>query len=175
MKALFLLRHAKAEDGGDGLPDFDRALNDRGRNEARAVGVFIRKQNVRLDLVLSSPAVRARETTELVLSSGELSLDVRYDQRIYEGGSLRLLEVISQLENEMSTVLLVGHNPGLEELLSLLTDRIEHLVTGTLAKVDLKPAGQGPDADRPRGMGEWSKVLEEKGTLDWAVKPKDLT
>jgi phosphohistidine phosphatase len=175
MKTLFLLRHAKAEDGGDGFPDFDRALNDRGRKEARAVGIFIRKQNVRLDLVLSSSAVRARETTELVLSSAELSLDVRYDQRIYEGGSLRLLEVISQLEDEMSTVLLVGHNPGLEELLSLLTDRIEHLATGTLAKIDLKAAGQGPDANRPRGMREWSKVLEEKGTLDWTVKPKELT
>jgi|SRR5882724_1371939 len=175
MKTLFLLRHAKAEDGGGGLPDFDRALNDRGTKEARAVGIFIRKQNVRLDLVLSSSAVRARETTELVLSSGGLSLDVRYDQRIYEGGSLCLLEVISQLEDEMSTVLMVGHNPGLEELLSLLTNRSEHLATGTLAKIDLKASGQGPDANRPRGMREWGKVLEQKGTLDWAVKPKDLT
>jgi phosphohistidine phosphatase len=175
MKTLFLLRHAKAEDVGDGLPDFDRALNDRGRKEARAVGILIRKQNVRLDLVLSSPAVRARETTELVLGSAELVLEVHYDQRIYEAGPQRLLEVISQLEDEMSAVLLVGHNPGLGELLSLLTNRIEHMATGTLAKIDLKAAGQGPDANRPRGMREWSKVLEQKGTLDWAVKPKDVT
>ena len=172
MKTLFLLRHAKAEDGGDGLPDFDRALNDRGRKEARAVGIFLRKRNVRLDLVLSSPAVRARETTELVLGSAELALEVHYDQRIYEAGPPRLLEVVSQLEDEMSTVLLVGHNPGLEELLSLLTDRIEHMATGTLAKVDLNAAG--PDAGSPRGVREWRKVLEEKGTLDWMVKPKEL-
>jgi phosphohistidine phosphatase len=172
MKTLFLLRHAKAENGGDDSPDFDRALNDRGRKEARAVGTFIRKQNVGLDLVLSSPAVRARETTELVLGSAELALEVRYDQRIYEAGPQRLLEVISQLEDEMSAVLMVGHNPGLGELLSLLTGRIEHMATGTLAKIDLKAAG--PDADSRRGVREWSKVLEEKGTLDWTVKPKEL-
>ena len=172
MKKLFLLRHAKAERGGDGLPDFDRALNDRGRKEARAVGTFIRKQNVGLDLVLSSSAVRARETTELVLGSGELALEVRYDQRIYEAGPLRLLEVISQLEDEMSAVLLVGHNPGLEELLSLLTDRIEQMATGTLAKIDFNAAG--PDAGSPRGVREWRKVLEEKGALDWTVKPQEL-
>src|SRR5258705_13467548 len=134
MKTLFLLRHAKAKNGGNDLPDFDRALNDRGRKEARAVGTFIRKQNLGLDLVLSSSAVRARETTELVLDSGELALEGRYDQRVYEDGPQRLLEVIAQLEDKMSPVLLVGHNPGFGELVRLLTDRIEHIATGNLAK-----------------------------------------
>jgi phosphohistidine phosphatase len=161
MKTLLFLRHAKAENGSAGLPDFDRALNERGRKESRAVGTFIRKQSLALDLVLSSPAKRARETTELVLASANLAVDVRYDQRIYEAGPLRLTEVISQIEEERSIVLLVGHNPGMEELLALLTDRVEHLATGSLAKIDLK-------ADR------WNKVPEEKGSLDWMVKPKEL-
>jgi phosphohistidine phosphatase len=162
MKTLFLLRHAKAENGSAGSPDFERALNDRGRKEAQAVGAFIQKQNLVLDLVLSSPAKRARETTELVLASANLTVDVGYDQRIYEAGSLRLLEVVSQIEEGRSSVLLVGHNPGIEELLQLLTGRLEHMATGTLVKIDLKAA-------------RWNHALEDKGSLDWIVKPKELT
>ena len=161
MKTLLLLRHAKAENGGAALPDLDRALNDRGRKEAQAVGTFIRKQDLALDLVLSSSAERTRETTELVVASADPAVEVRYEQRIYEAGPLRLLEVVSQIEEECSTVLLVGHNPGMEELLQLLTDRAEHMATGTLAKIDLKAS-------------DWSKVTEEKGSLDWIVKPKEL-
>jgi phosphohistidine phosphatase len=161
MKTLILLRHAKAENGNAGLPDFERVLNDRGKKESQAVGTFLRKQNLALDLVLSSPAKRARETAELVLASADLSVELRYDQRIYEAGPMRLLEVVSQVEEERSLVLLVGHNPAMEELLQLLTDRAEHMVTGALAKIDLK-------AD------QWSRALEEKGSLDWIVKPKEL-
>ena len=109
---------------------------------------------------MSSTAKRARETTELVLASANLTVDVRYDQRIYEAGSLRLLEVVSEIEEDRSSVLLVGHNPGMEELLQLLTGRLEHMATGTVAKIDLK-------ADR------WNQALETKGSLDWLVKPKE--
>jgi phosphohistidine phosphatase len=161
MKTLFLLRHAKAENGSPASPDSDRALNDRGTKEAEAVGTLIRKQNLVLDLVLSSSAKRARDTTELVLASGKQAVDVRYDQRIYDAGPLLLSEVVSQIEDRRSSVLLVGHNPGIEELMQLLTGRVEHMATGTLAKIDL-------NADR------WNQALEEKGSLDWIVKPKEL-
>ena len=161
MKTLFLLRHAKAENAAPGLTDLNRALNSRGRNEAQAIGTFLKKQNIKFDRVLCSPAVRARETTELVLQSAELAANVRYDQRIYEAGPRRLLEVISEIEEDLSVVLLVGHNPGMEELLQLLTGSLEQLATGTLAKIDLAAA-------------EWSKVREGKASLDWIVKPKEL-
>ena len=161
MKTLVLLRHAKAENGSTGLSDSDRALNDRGRKEAQAVGTFIRKQDLALDLVLSSSAKRARETTELVLTSASLAVEVRYDKGIYEAGPLRLLDVVAQIENQHSAILLVGHNPGTEELLQLLTDRAEHMTTGTLAKIDLN-------------VPTWSKVTEQKGILDWIVTPKAL-
>lgn len=161
MKTLVLLRHAKAENGSTGLPDFDRALNDRGRKEAQTVGSFIRKQDLLLDLVLSSSAKRTRETTDLVVASADLTVEVRCEQRIYEAGPLRLLKVVSQIEDECNTVLLVGHNPGMEELLRLLTDRAEHMATGTLAKIDLN-------------VPTWGKVTEQKGSLDWIVTPKAL-
>jgi len=164
MKTLFLLRHAKAENAAPGLTDLERALNERGRKEAQAIGTFVKKQNLKFDVVLSSTAVRARETTELVLASAELAANVRHDRRIYEAGPLRLLEVISEIEEDTSAVLLVGHNPGMGELLQLLTIRDEQMATGMLAKIDLAAA-------------EWSKLTEDNGSpcnLVWIVNPNEL-
>jgi len=161
MKTLLLLRHAKSNWNDAGLQDFDRPLNGRGRKDAETIGRFIRKQRVVPDLLLSSPALRARETIETIMKTAKLQSELRFDQRIYEAGPLRLLEVVSQIEDDRSMVLLVGHNPGMEELLQLLTGGTEHMATGTLAKIDFKAAS-------------WSKVLEEKGSLDWIVKPKEL-
>ena len=84
MKTLFLLRHAKAQDAAPGSSDLDRTLNERGRQEAQAIGKYLKKQNVTFDLVLCSPAVRARETAELVIAAVEIAVTVQYDQRIYE-------------------------------------------------------------------------------------------
>lgn len=161
MKTLFLLRHAKSTWHDPNLADFDRPLNARGRRAAELIGTFLKKEKTTPDLVLSSPAVRARETIEIVIKTAKLPLELRYDQRIYEASSIILVEVISQIEDDKTNVLLVGHNPGMENLLELLTGRVEHLATGTLAKVDLKAA-------------RWSKALEGQGNLDWLVKPKEL-
>jgi phosphohistidine phosphatase len=162
MKTLFLLRHAKAENSAAGLADPSRALNERGRIEAQAVGTFLKKQNVKLDLVLCSTAVRARETTELVLAAAEVTTKVRYDGRIYEASPLRLLEVIAEIEDDSNSVLLVGHNPGMEELLQLLTSRVERMAAAALAKIELH-------------AGEWSGVREDMATLDWIVKPGETS
>lgn len=161
MKTLFLLRHAKSENAAPGLTDLNRALNERGNEEAQAIGTFLKKQDLKFDFVLCSTAVRARETTELVLAAAELSANVRYDERIYEAGPLRLFELISEIEKDSSAVLVVGHNPGMEELLQILTGRNEQMATGTLAMIDL-------NAD------EWNKVREGEAGLDWIVKPKEL-
>lgn len=161
MKTLFLLRHAKSTWHDPNLPDFDRPLNARGRKAAELIGTFLRKEKATPDLVLSSPAVRARETIEIVIKTAKLPAELRYDQRIYEASSIILVEVISQIEDDKSGVLLVGHNPGMENLLELLTGRAEHMATGMLVKVDLKAA-------------RWSKALEGQGNLDWLVKPKEL-
>jgi len=161
MKTLFILRHAKSSWKDDSLQDFDRPLNGRGRKGAELIGTLIRNKKLMPDLVLSSPAVRARETIEIVMKTAKLSAELRYDQRIYEASPLRLLEVISQIEEDKNRVLLVGHNPGLEELLQVLTGSVEHMATGTLGKIDLKAT-------------KWTKALEDKGSLDWLVKPKEL-
>jgi phosphohistidine phosphatase len=162
MKTLFLLRHAKSVPTSGGLRDFDRALNDQGRRQAERVGKYLKQQNIVLDLVLSSTALRARETTGLVLTAAECVAEVRYDQRVYEASWQQLLEVISEIGEDKSGVLLVGHNPGLEELLQHLTDGSEPLGTSTLAKIDFK-------------VSEWTRVAHQKGHLDWLVKPDETS
>jgi phosphohistidine phosphatase len=161
MKTLLLLRHAKAENDAPGLTDLDRALNERGETEARSIGTFIKQQNLKLDLVLCSTAVRARQTAELALAAAQLAVSVLYDQRIYETSPGRLLEVITEVENGVSTILLVGHNPAMEQLLGALTGRLEPMATGTLARIDF-------DTDA------WSGVVEDKGSLVWIQRPEGL-
>jgi phosphohistidine phosphatase len=153
MKTLFLLRHAKAENAAPGSSDINRALNERGKKEAQALGAFIRKQNLTFGLVLCSPAVRARETAELVLSAARVTANVRYDQRIYDASPRQLLDVISEVEANQSAVLLVGHNPGMEELLRALTGKGEPMATCTLAQIDFN-------------FADWSRVTEDSGSLE---------
>jgi phosphohistidine phosphatase len=161
MKTLLLLRHAKAENAAPGSSDINRTLNERGKKEAQAIGTFIRKQSLTVALVLCSPAARARETAELFLAAAEVTANVRYDQRIYEAGPRQLVGVISEVEEDKSAVLLVGHNPAMEELLGALTGRGEPMATGTLAKIDF-------DFD------QWSRVTEDIGDLEWIVRPNEL-
>jgi len=162
MKTLLLLRHAKAENAALGSSDIDRSLNERGKKEAQTIGAFIKKQNLAVELVLCSPALRARETAKLALSAAEVTAKVRYDQRIYEAAPRQLMEVISEVEAAKKTVLLVGHNPGIEELLRALTGNGEPMSPGSLAKVDCN-------------FEEWSRVSEDKGNLDWIVRPTELS
>jgi phosphohistidine phosphatase len=162
MKILLLLRHAKSSWKDGSVSDFDRPLNERGKKAARAIGQYIRRQRMMPDLVLSSPAVRARETTGIVTTTARLAAELRYDERIYEADPLRLVHMISQIEDNFSFVLLVGHNPGIEELLSLLTGSSQHMPTAALAKI------------RFEGADEWSEISEAKAILDLTIKPKDI-
>jgi phosphohistidine phosphatase len=157
MKTLFLLRHAKAVSTSEALRDLDRSLSDQGREQAERVGKYLKQQNISFDLVLSSTALRARETTELVLTAAGSTSEVRYEQRIYEASAQQLLELVCEIEKEKNEVLLVGHNPGLEELLKRLTGRFETMGTSTLAKIAL-------------GASAWTEAVAEKGDLSWLFK-----
>ena len=161
MKRLFLLRHAKSSWDDPRLADFDRPLNERGRRAAPVVGRFMREQNVQPDLVLCSPAERARQTAALIAEAASLSAPVRFDERIYDATAARLFEVVSQAEEGAGELLLVGHNPGMEELLELLTGEARRMPTAALARIHL-------DAD------EWARLGARSGRLEWHVKPKDL-
>lgn len=161
MRTLYLLRHAKSSWKEESVVDFERPLAGRGRKACGLLARFIQAEGIEFDLILSSTAVRARETVELIRQGAKLRTETRYDERVYEANASRLLEVVSQIENDRKAVLLVGHNPGLEELLTVLTGKTHRLQTGSLAKLKLK-------------ISKWSDNYENKATLDWIVRAKEL-
>jgi phosphohistidine phosphatase len=115
-RTLVILRHAKS-DHPVRMADVDRPLSDRGHDDAAAAGRWLERRGYRPSLVLCSPARRARQTW-LGLS---VACDaVRYDGRLYGAGALDLLDVVTEVEDEVGVLLLVGHNPGLGDLSALL-------------------------------------------------------
>jgi phosphohistidine phosphatase len=161
MKKLLLLRHAKSSWADSSLPDFERPLNERGQRAAPLVGKFMRERQLRPDLIISSPAKRTRETIALVLDAARLETETRYDERIYEATLARLLEVVSQIEDDKREVMLVGHNPGFENLLERLTNESERMPTAALALVTLNAE-------------KWDEAAAKGGRLEWLVKAKEL-
>ena len=159
MLTLYLLRHAKSSWADESMRDFDRPLANRGREACAVIGEFIEEKGIEFDLVLVSTAVRTRETIALVKDRAKFQAEVRYDERIYEAITAQLLEVISQVENDRQSVLLVGHNPGIADLLALLTGEQHQVTTATFAKIELN-------------VSAWSANLANAGTLDWIVRPK---
>jgi phosphohistidine phosphatase len=162
MKTLVLLRHAKSTSTDGKFADFDRTLSDRGRKDAGLIGRYIKQHNIQLDFVLSSPAARARETTESVLEAAELSTEARYDKQIYEATPLALLEVVSEVDDDRKTILLDGHNPGMEELLGLLTGHPEHMSPAALARIEFEAE-------------KWTTLAENTGKLVWMINAKELS
>jgi phosphohistidine phosphatase len=160
-KTLLLLRHAKSSWKNSALKDPDRPLNGRGRKAAELIGRYIRAQKIEFPLVLCSPATRARETLEIVLKASRAVVEVRYDERIYDATPVQLLQVISEFDEDKPDVLLVGHNPGIEELLALLTGQVRRMPSGAIAQLDTNAT-------------KWEKVSPTKSKLVWRVKPKDL-
>ncbi len=143
------------------MRDFDRPLNKRGLQAAPLIGRYIGQRKVRPDLVLSSPAERARQTTALAIEAAGIKAEVRYDERIYEASTEQLMEVVSEIDDNASEVLLVGHNFGMEQLLERLTGEVHRMPTAALARIVLE-------------LDHWNLVRDRAGRLDWIVKPKEL-
>jgi phosphohistidine phosphatase len=110
-----VLRHAKASREG-GKSDFERPLTRRGRRDAPRMARWLKSRDLVPDLIVSSPARRASETAELVLDEVGLGDAVRLDERVYNADVAALLAVLAELPDDARRVLLVGHNPGLEDL-----------------------------------------------------------
>ena len=111
MKTIYILRHAKSSWDNPNLADFERPLNKRGLESAPFIGEIIHKNNFQPDSVLSSPAERAKQTAFLVKEAGKIEAEIQFDERIYEASPQQLLQVISELETDRESALLIGHNP----------------------------------------------------------------
>ena len=135
MKTLLLVRHAKSSWDDPALPDKKRPLNDRGLRDAPKMGARLAKRHVKPDLILSSPAVRALATAEIIARKLDYRIkDVVVDERLYEASPDDLLEVIRNLGDEGDCVMIFGHNPELSELAHGLSDTITDMRTCAVAE-----------------------------------------
>lgn len=160
MKTLYLLRHAKSSWKDLSLADFDRPLNPRGRKAAPFMGEVMRKYEFVPELIISSPAERARQTIELASEAGSFDGELRFDQRIYGASPSTLLDIISAVEEKFDSLMLVGHNPTFERMTTVLTGEIKRTPTAALAVIDLD-------------IGNWSEVRPESGRLRKFIRPKE--
>lgn len=123
MPSLTLLRHAKSSWDDTVARDFDRPLNTRGRRAAVVVGTWMRREGLAFDHVAASPAVRVIETLEGVGEGYGATIDPVWDKRVYLASAATLLDLVREFPADAARALLVGHNPGLEDLvLSLVPD-----------------------------------------------------
>jgi phosphohistidine phosphatase len=163
MKRLTLVRHAKSSWKDARLADVDRPLSGRGKRDAPRVGAFLAAQGILPDIILSSPARRARKTAQLL--AGQFpGVDERIlcDPALYEATAEALLERVRAFDESWQHVMLVGHNPGLTEFANLLT------ATG----VDNIPTCGVMAADLP--VDFWSAAAAGGGSVFLYVTPKEL-
>ena len=116
------------------MPDKDRPLSDRGKRDAPKMGKRLAKRDVKPDLILSSPAMRALTTAEIIAKKRDYKRkDIVVDDRLYAGEADDLLNVIHKLSDKRERVILVGHNPELTELAHRLSSEITHMPTCAVA------------------------------------------
>jgi phosphohistidine phosphatase len=170
MKRLTLLRHAKSGWDDPVARDFDRPLNAKGKRAARAIGQHLRDAGIAFDHALASPATRVVETLEELSGGLGRALYHDFDRRLYLASAETLLDVIHDAPESAETLLVAGHNPGLEDLVLLLVpdgagqDREaveDKFPTASLAEICF-------DAAR------WADVRPGGGTLSRFVRPRDL-
>lgn len=160
MKTLYIMRHAKSSWDDAGISDLERPLNERGKRTAPFMGGLMRRRGLLPDVILSSPAKRARKTAVLVKQGGSLDADIVFDEQIYEASPNNLRQAVAAIGGEFSSAMLVGHNPGIEGFIRYLTGSLEPMPTGALAVIEL-------------GVDSWSDVSDNCGELKTVIRPKE--
>ena len=163
MKTVFLLRHAKSKRDFDYATDFERPLAKRGKRDAVRVGAWMAERDLLPDLVISSPAKRAKQTTERCAEAADYQGEIRFDQTLYCNGEEAYLAALEQLDDTIQAVILVGHNPDISIAVETLSGEYSRMPTAALARIDLP-------------IARWSMLMGkgEPGKLAWVQLPHDL-
>jgi phosphohistidine phosphatase len=157
MKTLHLLRHTKSDWSDTSLDDFERPLSRRGKRARKLIAQHV--EGWRIDLMMCSTAARAKATAKPLIKS--LACPVRYEEAMYAADANDLLLITCGLPESTTSVLLVGHNPSLEEFTALLCGSSPRYPTGALGTVEL-------------GVDHWSDTAPGCATLTTLVTPAEL-
>jgi phosphohistidine phosphatase len=170
-KTLTLLRHAKSGWDDPVARDFDRPLNQKGAKAAELMGQYMKEHALAFDCVVASPAVRVIETLDHVAAGYEKRIEPIWERRVYLASSATLMDVLRDLDDAVSSVMMVGHNPGMEDLVldlvpegadSALRDEVyEKFPTAAIAQITID-------------IAHWKDIDRGKGALTRFVRPRDL-
>jgi phosphohistidine phosphatase len=174
MKTVVLLRHAKSDWNDAALRDFDRPLNGRGERAAALMGSWAKREALTFDAIVASPAARVKDTFGTFMESYGAHPEPIWDQRIYLASAATITDVIADADDANDTLLLIGHNPGLEEFIlarvaddgrsQLRDDVAEKVPTAAMAVLDF-PIGRWRDL---------AKGGAEAAQLRRFIRPRDL-
>jgi len=163
MKTLYIVRHAKSSWENAELSDFERPLNERGKDDAPRMGKWLKEKEFSPDLVLSSPAKRALSTARKICKViGFNKEDIKTDRRLYHADDEMMLSVLRENKGKYNKIMMVGHNPGLTEFVnSIVNEEIDIDNVPTCGVV-----GFSFDTD------EWSKINWGTGKFLFFEYPK---
>jgi len=150
MKKIFLMRHAKSSWKDSNVPDHDRPLKKKGEKDAKAMGKAFKNKKLSPDVILCSSAERAKQTAALFKEAISYDGKIDFNDKLYMAEVNDLITAIKNVPPKTKSVMVIGHNPGLEALLQTLTGKVETLPTSSIAYISVP-------------IDEWSALNTEIG------------
>jgi phosphohistidine phosphatase len=170
MRILYLLRHAKSDRSDTSLADPDRPLAPRGKRDAPAIGTYMRDHDYRPELILCSTSVRTRQTLALLLPELGRKIAAEYDRRLYLASPEAMLQRLREVDEEVGSVLMIGHNPGMARLAAVLAPRGDR---HALARMREKYPTSGLAVIHLH-VDRWEQTEPGSGTLTDFIVPAEL-
>jgi phosphohistidine phosphatase len=161
MKTIYLMRHAKSKRGLEYATDYERPLAKRGKQNAAQMGQFLVERDSLPDLILSSSAERARDTTVRLIDAADYQGAVRFTEALYDTEDETYLDMVWDLDDSISSVMFVGHNPTTASVIESLCGAWLRMPTAAIARVDFP-------------VDSWRDVDERGGRLVWVQVPREL-
>lgn len=171
MKRLILLRHAKSSWDDPVERDFDRPLNAKGKRAAATMGEHMQEEGVLFDSAIASPAVRVVETLESVARGYGEAIEPEWDRRVYLASNMTLLDIVHETDDSIGSLLLAGHNSGLEDLILLLVPDSKD----DMARAEIEEKFPTCSlAEMEFDVESWEDLAPGTGKLLRFVRPRDL-
>ncbi len=163
MKNLLVMRHAKSDWGNSSLSDFDRPLNNRGIKAAPLMGKELLKRNKVPELIVSSPANRAKTTAEMASFACGYKNDIIHEKEFYFGSIDEIIKLFKAFDDQYERIMVVGHNPTSESLIYKLIKENQHIEMPTAAVASLV-----------FDINSWQDLEIKSAKLEWLISPKQL-
>ena len=162
IKTLYLIRNAKSDWNDIGASDFERGITKKGKKDIQTMSSYLMLKNISPDIILSSCALRAQETADIISQNLEYKGKIEYLQELYYTPTATLLDILYMQDSSTNMVFVVGHNPQLTDMANLLIDEhISKIPSSGIISIDFD-------------ISDWSELSYKKGKVDFFITPKQF-